>query len=307
MQIQYSIIIPHHNIIDLLRRCLRSIPIRNDVEVIVVDDYSTSEVRQALVNMEAEFTNVRWIYTDGCRGAGYARNLGLKQANGKYVLFADADDYFNYCLNQLLDDYTTTECDAIFFNANSVDTNTYVTAFRAHHLNKIMDRYEQHPSKAIYDLKYKFGEPWCKIVRRDIIERNGIEFSETKIHNDTKYSYLVGHYCQEICVDRRAVYCVTDRLGSVSKVVSLNKLFVRTSVFAEANRFFRENGIACFDSKALRAMVSLGLNGDLRSAGKFWRIQYKSGLSNCYIVYRLLRYPFYGLAKIWEMKYKLFV
>ncbi len=37
----FSIIIPHHNIPDLLGRCLRSIPERDDIQVIVVDDNST--------------------------------------------------------------------------------------------------------------------------------------------------------------------------------------------------------------------------------------------------------------------------
>lgn len=40
MQINYSIIIPHYGIPELLGRCLRSIPERDDIQVIVVDDNS---------------------------------------------------------------------------------------------------------------------------------------------------------------------------------------------------------------------------------------------------------------------------
>ena len=39
----YSIIIPHKDIPDLLQRCLDSIPVRDDVEVIVVDDNSNTQ------------------------------------------------------------------------------------------------------------------------------------------------------------------------------------------------------------------------------------------------------------------------
>lgn len=42
--ISFSIIIPHHNIPDLLERCIASIPMRDDVEVIVVDDRSSPSV-----------------------------------------------------------------------------------------------------------------------------------------------------------------------------------------------------------------------------------------------------------------------
>ncbi|MDR2475404.1 MAG: glycosyltransferase family 2 protein, partial [Bacteroidales bacterium] len=40
MTFNYSIIIPHKDIPDLLRRCLDSIPYRNDLQIIIVDDNS---------------------------------------------------------------------------------------------------------------------------------------------------------------------------------------------------------------------------------------------------------------------------
>ena len=43
-EINYSIIIPHKNSTVLLERCLRSIPCRKDVQVIVVDDNSENQL-----------------------------------------------------------------------------------------------------------------------------------------------------------------------------------------------------------------------------------------------------------------------
>lgn len=42
-EINYSIIIPHKNIPHLLQRCLKSIPRRKDVQIIIVDDNSDPE------------------------------------------------------------------------------------------------------------------------------------------------------------------------------------------------------------------------------------------------------------------------
>ena len=42
--IKYSIIIPHKNSPDLLKRCLESIPDRTDIQVVVVDDNSSSAI-----------------------------------------------------------------------------------------------------------------------------------------------------------------------------------------------------------------------------------------------------------------------
>ena len=37
----------------------------------------------------------KWGYTEGKKGAGYARNRGAEMARGKFLLFLDADDFFN--------------------------------------------------------------------------------------------------------------------------------------------------------------------------------------------------------------------
>ena len=74
-EINYSIIIPHKNSTVLLERCLRSIPCRKDVQVIVVDD--NSENQEELNAVVGGFSQVELILTQG-GGAGHARNEGLK-------------------------------------------------------------------------------------------------------------------------------------------------------------------------------------------------------------------------------------
>ncbi|MCS2966676.1 glycosyltransferase family 2 protein [Bacteroides ovatus] len=96
----FTFIIPHKNIPSLLQRCIDSIPQREDVHIVVVDDNSDS--------CQVDFSHfpglnnpfVEVIFTKEGYGAGYARNVGLKQVQSKWVLFADADDFF----------YTRIEC-----------------------------------------------------------------------------------------------------------------------------------------------------------------------------------------------------
>ena len=93
--IRLSIIIPHYNSADLLDKLLSTIPNVQEVQVIVVDDFSTQgldeleECKQRYINTNVEF------YTNECKkSAGGARNTGLSYAKGQWLLFADADDYF---------------------------------------------------------------------------------------------------------------------------------------------------------------------------------------------------------------------
>src|SRR5690554_1026331 len=97
--INYSVIIPHKNIPDLLERCLQSIPIREDIQVIVVDDNSDPDKVNFLEFPGLNRKNTEVYFTKEGKGAGYARNVGLTKAKGKWLIFSDADDYFNECFN----------------------------------------------------------------------------------------------------------------------------------------------------------------------------------------------------------------
>ena len=233
--VNYTIIIPHHNIPNLLRRCLHSIPLRDDTQIIVVDDCSDEIYKSYLLSLEKDYSHVEFYYSDICKGGGAARNIGLQHAKGRYVLFADADDFFNYCIGDVLNEYINETCDIIFFNANCLDTDTYLPKNRIQHLNTMHEEYERLPEKAIVSLKYLYGEPSCKFVKRDLIEKNNIQFEETRIHNDTKFSYLVGFYAKEVKVDHRAIYCLTERNNSVSKNTTHQAQLTRTKIFAKIN------------------------------------------------------------------------
>ena len=94
VNILYSIIIPHYNIPELLQRCLNSIPDLPSFQVIIVDDCSDGKIVDFRYFPGMERENVKCIFLKERHGAGFARNLGLRYACGKWVLFADADDFF---------------------------------------------------------------------------------------------------------------------------------------------------------------------------------------------------------------------
>ena len=174
MMFKYSLIIPHYNIPDLLARCLKTVPIRNDLQIIVVDDASTSDNIEKLKNLETIFKNVEFVYSSPNCGGGFVRNIGLKRAVGEYVFFADADDFFMPNLNQILDDAKKNDYDLVFFNAISLDTDSYAITHRCWHLNRFIKMKSKDLSKSVFGLKYAFGEPWCKMIKRSVIEKNMI-------------------------------------------------------------------------------------------------------------------------------------
>lgn len=239
----YTLIIPHFNIPQLLRRLLTTVPKRDDLQVIVVDDCSTKNLEE-LAAVKADYPGVEWYDTGTNGGGGKARNIGLSHAMGTYVLFADADDYFTPGIVEVLNEVRNTDnIDLCIFSAASVNTSTYAPANRALELNKTIELYKINKLKGELELRYCFGEPWCKIVKRSLIESNGIKFDELPCHNDTYFSYMIGYCATNLKVLTIVGYTVTYRENSVIHTKFQERESIVFNVFKRKDEFFYKNNI----------------------------------------------------------------
>lgn len=91
-----SVVIPVYNQESLIERAIRSIPRRDDIEIIVVDDGSTDDTRNKLVTIGIELNDPNFIVLHNRRnmGVGYTVNRGLDIADGEYIVLLGSDDYF---------------------------------------------------------------------------------------------------------------------------------------------------------------------------------------------------------------------
>ena len=97
MNIFLSIIIPCFNCGKLMSRCIESLQRQTcqDFEVIFVDDYSTDDTCLFLQNfIDSNSILASLINAPYNGGPGKARELGVKEAKGKYVAFLDSDDWY---------------------------------------------------------------------------------------------------------------------------------------------------------------------------------------------------------------------
>lgn len=106
-----SIIIPLFNKVDCVQRCITSILEQDyqNYELIIIDDGSTDGSADLV---EKTFSDVRLrLFRTTNGGVSSARNKGLQVAEGRYVMFIDADDYISqgYLSNIM---YQTEKCDA---------------------------------------------------------------------------------------------------------------------------------------------------------------------------------------------------
>lgn len=89
-----TIIMPIYNQPKLVVRALNSIPIRDDVEVICIDDYSTDSTYDVLKDyVKQSKLDIVLLRNDKNSGIGFTTNRGIDLASGKWITDLDNDDY----------------------------------------------------------------------------------------------------------------------------------------------------------------------------------------------------------------------
>ena len=225
-KLNYSVIIPHKNIPNLLQRCLDSIPRREDLEIIVVDDNSDSTIVDFDDFPGLSDPTVKVIFTKKGGGAGYARNIGLREAKGKWLLFADSDDFFSGNSDEIFCDYEKVNIiDIVFFKSESVKSNDLsAVKSRGEKYNNWVEE-SMHKGEIVDGIRYGIKPPWGKMVKRDFVEKYDIVFDEVLSSNDVMFSIKCGSYAKKIELDDRILYISTVREKSLERVK--NKEYIR--------------------------------------------------------------------------------
>lgn len=238
---KYSIIIPHKNIPDLLARCLRSIPVREDIQVIVVDDNSDGVDLYKKNIPELSRSNVEFHATKEGRGAGYARNVGMKYALGKWILFADADDFFVEHWIDAVEHFFESENDVVVFKIKCCKSEYVAVECSSSWHNKHLEQYDQNQSSA-RDVLFNCPGPWAKLVRKDFIEKNKIRFEEISNANDIGFAVRIAVCSQQISIANDILYCVTSRHGSLTTNVTEDALRIRYEALKRVHNYAFQNG-----------------------------------------------------------------
>lgn len=238
-----TIIIPTKNLFLLLERCLDSMPRRSDIQIIVVDDASDMTPEEKATYPGLNDPNIEVVFTTQAKGAGYARNVALTRAKGKWLMFVDSDDFLLDNALQLIDAYAESENDIVFFGIESRYSDTLRPAWRHEKFEKAFSIYSGTQLECF--LRYGYTEPWGKLIRRSLVEEHGIHFDESIVANDYKFSVLTGHYALAVELCREPLVCVTVREGSLCDDYfgSDEKTMSRLQVYAGVQHFFDENDI----------------------------------------------------------------
>lgn len=239
-KIDFSVIVPvWRGAIRYLPKLFDSIPENEGIEIIVVDNSQKPVLREEI----ASDRKIRFLNSAPERHAGGSRNDGMAIAKGKWLLFADADDYFSPDAFDVFYSHVNSSAEIIYTKPDGIyeDTgersnraDTYIRLVHGYCMGEISEE----------DLRLGFGTPWCKMISHDLVDRENLRFDEIRACNDIYFSLTSGYFAKTIEVDDRITYIVTVNKGSLTQHRDYEVSKARLIGKIHCNQFLKAHGLA---------------------------------------------------------------
>ena len=232
-----TVVVPIYNMEKYLNKCLDSLINQSykDYELILVDDCSADNCFEICKSFQETHKDkrIKVISHEENGGLSVARNSGIKEAKGEFIIFPDPDDYvepdYLYELIHLNDEF---KADLEICNFNRFSKNQYfepACALKTKILNQ-----EEAMLKSL-DNHNSFGcFAWNKLYHMDIIRKNNLLFEpDAKSAQDTLFFFEYIKYCQKISFTDKVLYHYNKDSGvwSDTSGISPRKLTILSVVY----------------------------------------------------------------------------
>ena len=207
----FSIIIPVYNASSTLSRCLDSVLCQNfqDFEVICIDDGSTDLSWSILGQYVLKDARIK-CFSQLNAGPSVARNKGLDEASGKYVLFVDADDYYyvDHALSVLNETIIENgDCDLVYFAGVLASADgSFIDDTKT---NRVYEYgYQCMEDNCLNSAGIVFGSSNVQCSKRIFIEEKGIRFDSRLVYGEDRLFVCTLFYFAKKTVEiADALYC----------------------------------------------------------------------------------------------------
>lgn len=235
----FSVIVPvWRGAIKYLPKLINSIPAIEGIEIIVVDN-SNEPVMREDIESARDFV---FLHSAPERHAGGSRNDGIAAAKGKWLLFADADDYFTKEAFDVFYSHIDSKSEIIYTKPEGLYVDTGERSDRGDYYANLVHGYCV-GAVSEDDLRLNFGTPWCKMISHEMVRREGLSYDEIRACNDIFFSLTSGYYAKSIEADDRVTYIVTVNHGSLTQHRDYEVMKARLTGKLHCNRFLKEHGL----------------------------------------------------------------
>lgn len=202
---EVSIIVPIYNVETYLIKCINSILKQTfvDFQLVLIDDGSTDKSPQICDRFAKKDNRIMVIHKEN-GGVSSARNVGIDNSVGKYIMFVDSDDWLPHnAVNEMLSAIKAKNTD---FCCGSV-----VSVGSVHNINNkclFYDIVEKNDKNRFLGFVQQiYCGPWAKLYKSSLIKQNGIYFPEKiKFSEDAIFIYKYLQQCRSVSSVDSCVY-----------------------------------------------------------------------------------------------------
>lgn len=189
--IKISIIIPIYNMEKYLRKALNSCinQTLKEIEIICIDDCSTDKSSEILKEYTQKDSRIKIITQKINQGQGVARNIGIKQAIGEYIMFLDPDDWYELCACETAyKQITKNNNDIVLFNFFYYNNETKKFSISENYTNAL-NNYKHYNNLSTLKDNVPYSN-YCviKIYSRQFLIKNKFKFTPTRCAEDNPFA-----------------------------------------------------------------------------------------------------------------------
>lgn len=233
-----SVVIPMYNCAPVITRCLDSIDYP-DAEIIVVNDGSRDDGADIVAQYAIAHPNVRLVNKEN-GGVSSARNLGIQEAQGKYIAFIDADDFwFPNGIERIVKLAETTDADIVKYIIQHVDNGQPIPCTDLEHWDMHTEIIEG-CGKALERCDISDYHVVDAVFKRSVIVDNNICFkTDLHLHEDDVFMGMFYCHAEIVISTDLPLYCYirsSDYSSTHNQSIERRRILINSGYLAAQHR-----------------------------------------------------------------------
>lgn len=287
-----SVIVPIYNVEAYLEACLGSIVKQTlqDIEIILVNDGSTDGSLTIAERFAMNDSRIKLISQKNS-GQAAARNVGIREAQGDYIVFIDSDDWIESDMLEVLyhnieqEKSDFVQCRFEFDNLQKGTKVVYGREFDP------LVMYRKEILKDAMMVKNILVAPVIKMYSRKFLIDNSLFFESGIVNEDTLYAIVVASCAKKVSFVNRVFYHAIEREGSTSRasyqrlcshmIIALDKARVyleAKGVFGAVEELFK----ARYVKSVLYNLMQMSQRLPYEEYRNIWQWNMDNSLYKCY-------------------------
>lgn len=311
--VKVSVIIPVYNVEKYLRKCIDSVLAQDysDYEILLIDDGSTDKSGGICDEYANKYSKVKVFHQEN-KGLGGARNTGIDNATGEYIIFLDSDDYIESCtLSTLMNKAEVNSTDLVIYNMRTVTTD-----------GKIIRESELNLPDGVFNISickeliFATISAWSKLYKRDLFIKNNIKFPERYWFEDIWIAFDIFICAERVVKCDEILYNYVMRSDSIMNsdkikrnleiIKAFNKVRISLQQKNVWDKFYNEIEYIAINNIYIGTSIRILLHDDksiyLKKISEYMNNNYPLFIKNKYLKANKIEYMICMLIKLHRYK-----